>query len=193
MRLKRKIAPIVEVGGGGVPDPVFSHMLNHVLSYGQSLSTGTQAYPAISTSQAYSNLRFVGGVRPQDNQRTGPTGFLEPGGSAATWYTSLVPLIETPYEWQEDAFLGETPCSGTTNMIVQLIADEEGIAYNQHDYKFLASAPGQGGYSVAQLSAGTVPYLRMIEHVTYGLLRASEIGKTYSAQSVNVVCSSGDK
>lgn len=166
-----------------LPDPVFSHMVNHVLSYGQSLSTGTQADPPVSTTQPYSNLRFIGGVRPQDN---GQASFLDGNpGSAATWYASLVPLVETSYEWQEFDYLGETPCAGATNMAVQLIADEEGIAHNAHAYQFLGSAPGQGGLTVAQLSYGTAPYLRLVEHVTYGLTRATALSKTYAAQVVN--------
>lgn len=153
------------------PDPAsaslgaqnFGADINHVLSYGQSLSVGVATSSAITTTQRFDNLRFVGGVRRQDS--------AEPGS-----YASLVPLIETG-PGEETSF--ETPIGGATDMIKERIASENGIVFTQHSYQMLGSAPGKGAQTIALLSKPGTLYTRFLNDVTFGLAAAVALNKSY--------------
>ena len=146
----------------------------HVICYGQSLSVGAGTATAITTSQRFDNLKFVGGVRAQDAD--------ESGADTAAKYGSLVPLIETG-PGASSAY--ETPMGGATDSIKELITAENGIIYTDHQYQLLASAPGDGGRTIAELSnqAG-IFYTRLVQDVAFGLTRAAELGKSYKVSVV---------
>jgi hypothetical protein len=129
-----------------------------VLSYGQSLAVGTEATPPHTTAQRFDNLKFAGGVRSQDS---------------GTPYTSLVPLTETLLSTE-----GETPIGGATDQIKELILSEDGLAYTDHTYQLLGSAPGQGGTTISQLSSGAI-YDRFVDDVTNGYALAQAAGKVF--------------
>ena len=137
----------------------FPSEINMVLSYGQSLSTGTDGTPPITTIQRFDNLRFAGGVRSQDS---------------VTPYTALVPLIETT-----SGTAGQTPIGGATDMIKELIASEDSIVYTQHSFQLLGSAPGEGGLRISQLIKGTSPYARFVADVQNGFSLAQTAGKSF--------------
>lgn len=163
------IAP--DTGDTSVGDQNFQADITHLISYGQSLSVGVATYSAITTSQRFNNLKFVGGVRAQDA-----------GTDAALKYGSLVPLTETG-PGDESAY--ETPMGGATDAVIELIADENGIAYNSHQFQLLASAPGDGGRTIAELADNAgVFYSRLLDDVAYGLARAQEAGKSYKVGAI---------
>lgn len=137
----------------------FPSEINMVLSYGQSLSTGTSGTPSISLTQRFDNLRFEGGVRSQDS---------------ADPYTAFVPLVE-----QDNGPLGETPVSGATDAVKELIFLEDGLEFTDHSFQLLGSAPGAGGTAIAGLSIGTGPYNRFMNDVQAGYDLAQAEGRSF--------------
>lgn len=155
-------------------DQDFMADITHLISYGQSLSVGVGTFSAITTTQRFDNLRFVGGVRAQDADATGV--------NTTAKYGSLVPLIETG-PGAESAY--ETPMGGVTDAVKELIASENGIVYTQHQYQLLASSPGDGGRTIAELANQPgVFYTRLLDDVTFGLTRAQEAGKSYKVGAI---------
>lgn len=132
--------------------------VNHIISYGQSLSVGVGTAEVISTTQRYSNQMFVGGVRSQDA-----------GTDPFDKYGSLVPMVEQigPVVSGGQGF--ETPVSGMAEMLGEL-----GI-----QSRFLGSCPGAGGLTISALSKGGIFYERLISDVTYGLSLAARANRTY--------------
>ena len=122
-----------------------------LISYGQSNSVGTDGQPALTTSQAYDNLSFAGGVRPGDLAVGSPLG-------------SFIPLVERDKPNTTD--MGETPIGGATIAIKDLVAIENGIAYTQQTYQLLGVANGAGGAPIASLEKGTAQYNVLLSHVT---------------------------
>ena len=114
--------------------------VNHVLISGQSLSTGTQGTPALSTTQPHDNLMFDTGVRA--------------GASGA----SLVPLVESDADVE-----GETIASGMANLATELAQD---LGEATHD--LLMSAHGVASYAYSQLKKGTAVWDVMTAQVTSG-------------------------
>lgn len=160
-----------DTGDTSIGDQNFQADITHLISYGQSLSVGVGTPSAITTSQRFNNLKFVGGVRAQDA-----------GTDVALKYGSLVPLTETG-PGAEGAY--ETPMGGATDAVIELVAGENAITYNSHQFQLLASAPGDGGRTIAELAAtGGVFYSRLLDDVTYGLARAQEAGKSYKVGAI---------
>lgn len=141
------------------------HELNHVISYGQSLSIGVLSVPVVSSVQAHNSLRFVGGVRSRDV-------------SAPGTYASLVPLVEQQATVGPDQY-GETPCTGICEY-VQNTLTARGLPHAVSGFQLLASAPGRGGQSIEDLDKGSFPYSVLIADVTNAATRAAELGKTYA-------------
>jgi hypothetical protein len=114
--------------------------LNQFLSYGQSLSIGQEGKPALSLTQPYSNVTFVGGVKLTTQD-----------------YSSTIPLVEDDNNSSSgSASVGETICSGAANYSTSLAVKENGLIPSNH--VILASAVGYGGYSITQLEKGTTWY-----------------------------------
>ncbi|MCC9662898.1 sialate O-acetylesterase [Pseudoalteromonas sp. MB41] len=147
----------------------FESEMNGVASYGQSLSAGfTKGQAVISNVQHYDSLMFSGGVRAYDS-----------GTDPSVIYSSLLPLVESV-----SGNLGETPLSGMTQNIKELIAAENKINYTEQNYQLLASAAGESSKGLSQLSKGTAYYSRLMADIEYGRLRAGEQNKSYSFQSM---------
>ena len=149
---------------GGIDTPQASFRLNktdlmHIFNYGQSLSRGTNANPAISTTQPYSNLTFASGVLPK--------------ADVAHDYTSFKPLIEQNMAGNES----ETPTSGMLNAFVGLQVAKGDAA---EKWQMVGTAPGQEGRTIAQLSKGTANYSGMLTQVQAAYDIAQAQGKTYS-------------
>jgi hypothetical protein len=141
--------------------------VNHLLGYGQSLSIGATT-TAISTTENYDSLRFVGGVRPTDA-----------GGTSASQHGSFVSLVETSVSG-----LGETPMTGMTESIKKRILADNGIAYTTQNYQLLASASGQGGQDIYSLRKGGSYYSRLTDDMTYGYSLSQAASKTYKIQAM---------
>lgn len=158
------VAGIIAGGGGGgaaVYRRRYGAEIEMVLSYGQSLSVGADAIPPITTTQRFDNLKFAGGVRSADS---------------GTPYTSLVPLTETTA-----SALGETPVAGATDIIKERVLAEDGLAYTDHTYQLLGSAPGAGGAAISALVSGTAPFIRFVADVQAGYDLAQAAGKSFKA------------
>lgn len=133
------------------------------ISYGQSNSIGT-ATDVITTVDRFDNLRFEGGVRSQDS---------------ATPYTSLVPLTEA-----SDGSNGETPISGSAEMLFERLADEDGISHTDVAFQVFGCAPGEGGQLITQLWEGTDPYTRLVTDVQNAVSLGNADGKSVKCRSV---------
>ena len=138
--------------------------INHVLSYGQSLSVGATATTILSTSQPYSNLTF----------NTSPRKDTEP--------TSVIPLFEQFNNPSADRYpnRGETHCSGLANYASKAMSLENSI--NPSSHVIFASTAGHGGYTIAQLSKGSAWYNILLDHVNDAKILNSD--KTYKVQCI---------
>ena len=100
--------------------------------FGQSLSVGYDAEPAISTSPKYkAEVMFNGGVL-EENQ-------------TVSSFTSFIPLAEATVE---------TPASGCADKILEAIQSDDGISVNSdywNTHKVLLVSCGKGAKSIAQL------------------------------------------
>ena len=131
--------------------------VNHFFSYGQSLSVGTQSRPAISTTPT-GNYTFAGTGRVRAWDSTNP-------------YTAFQAHVENDSAAE---LMGETPCYGA----YQLIAEQQ--AYTN---KFLASAPGYGAVSLAELSTGGGYYTRLLADVTNGRKLSRAEGRHFKVRA----------
>lgn len=133
--------------------------INHILSYGQSLSMGATATALLSTIQMYYNLTFNTGPR-QD-----------------TSATSVIPLVEQFNNPSADGYSnrGETHCSGMANYASLLMLKENGI--NPQEHVIFASTAGHGGYTIDQLKKGSPWYSVLIDHVNKA--KNLNAGKSY--------------
>lgn len=142
--------------------------INGCIPYGQSLSVGAMGQPALSLTQPYSNVSFVGG----------------PKSSSPTDQATFAPLIENNLAEGNNVTSnrGETICSGLANYAVRIAAEDAGVAPSQ--FVIFASTPGQGGMNILQLSKGTPFYTRFLEHVTAAFNNAATLGKAFVLHAV---------
>jgi hypothetical protein len=168
----RTINGQVPVFGGSVVvppssvQPRYHAEINHVITYGQSLSVGQTGGAVLSTSQPYNALKFSGGVRAWDT-------------AIGTRYASLQPLTETV-----DGLLGETPSAGTAQAAMQLLSANYGTPTTGTEYRLLLSAPGFGGQSIAQLSKPGTHYTKLMEDITAGYTLAQAGGYSYAVNAM---------
>ncbi len=130
--------------------------------FGQSLSVGAHAGPPLTNSAVPHAKKFVGGVRPQDG-----------GSDSSVTMATLADLVETSAGGND-----ETPVSGCIRMILQLLADEDGLT--DPEQLFIGAAPGLGGQTVEQLSNPSVPFSRLADCYTYGQARAADLNKSFA-------------
>ena len=122
------------------------HALNQVISYGQSLSTGTKGQPVLSSTQNFANVTFSGGVLYWGND--------------ATQLTTSKPLIEETLNDQ-----GETICSGLANYASYLALTQNGVPPSDH--VIFASSAGSQGLPILNLMKGSSTYTnRFLKHLT---------------------------
>ena len=157
--------------GGFAGEGRFMCNVSFLPFYGQSLSIGTSTGGSnigavISGSQRFDNLRFNDGVRTQD------------GGSTRTSLVSLTETIGSADSGPTNAY-GETPATGASDAIKELILADYSIAYTDQSYQILCSAPGQGGTPIGGLGLGQPPFTRMVADMTAGAALAATAGKTF--------------
>ncbi|HBY7418430.1 hypothetical protein [Klebsiella pneumoniae] len=160
----------------GIQRPVFD--FNLVITYGQSLSTGTEGWPALSTVaiEASNILMFGDAVRPNTDRDTGGSTWNPVGGDALKPLVAVTQSIggaDVLTATQEAALTpgvtneGETVDVGAVNFWRQLQNDFRGISVNP-DRKIVVLNCGVQGRTVEQLSKGNAlnHYNRVIEAVT---------------------------
>ncbi|BBT49986.1 hypothetical protein WP8W18E11_25160 [Acinetobacter baumannii] len=138
--------------------------INHMLSYGESLSVGATAQTILSTTQPYKNITFSKGPR------------LDPLGSGET--LSVVPLVEQYNSPASDggSNRGETHCSGAANY-ASLELLRNGVS--PKDHVIFASTAGYGGAKISDLAKGGAIYPRVLNHINKA--RELNAGKTHKA------------
>ena len=121
-----------------LPFELVIKLVNMILAYGQSLSTGVGENIVYSTTQPYSNLTFASGVRGNNGD-----------------FSGLKPLVEDSVKPTPDGEIsaGETICSGAANYASLAAYKENGVLPSDH--VIFASTAGHGNYSIQQLSKGT--------------------------------------
>lgn len=160
----------------GIQRPVFDY--NLVVTYGQSLSTGTEGWPALSKVAIEVNnvLMFGNSVRPNTDRATGGSTWNPLGGAA------LNPLIAVTQSIGGASVLtdaevsalapgavneGETVDVGAVNFWRKLQNDFKGVSVNPAR-KIIVLNCGVQGRTVEELSKGNAlnHYNRVIEAVT---------------------------
>ncbi len=149
-----------------LPNQPFTNIM-HVECFGQSLSLGAYAQPALSTMQSFGNLMFQGGISN-----------AHPQNSAIEFRGAFVPLKEgaTDDGWYP---IGETPLTASTDMIRQLLSVEDSIEYTEQDLKFLGTASGEGGMNISHLTTVEYP-TNMKPNISTAYSLSQSSGKTYS-------------
>lgn len=136
--------------------------INHVIAYGQSLASGWEGWPALSTTPRHDSLMLGRSVRPRHESRI----TWEPVGEAA-----FHPLAATVQERESGVLLspaqaaalpprstalGETVLEAAVNhWRARMLADDPAAA----PHRLLASSCGVGGRTLAALSKGARPEL----------------------------------
>lgn len=166
--------------------------LNHVLTYGQSLATGWEGWPALSSTQPYDSLMLGASVRPAEEQaphwRPVPPAEGAPGGSLLRPLVASVQAVpggallapgQVARLPRGDVAMGETVLEGAVNFWRARMP-------RRPDRVLLASACGVGGRSLEQLSRGARPELfnRLRECVAAGRRAAAETGRSYGVVAV---------
>ncbi|EPL6865799.1 hypothetical protein R3A00_000308 [Klebsiella oxytoca] len=139
-----------------------------VRSDGQSLSLGLATNlinnHALSIIQRYANK-----------------GFGKNNNSDTTDTDTMVPLVEKDYTPVEGTYPGgETPCTAMTDKLTELLMQESGLDFGEMGSFFFSSAPGKGGQPIENLMKGTVPYQRMLDHVSNTVRLCSAQGLTHA-------------
>lgn len=137
-----------------------------VICYGQSLSRGSQAVPALSITQNFLNVMLAGGskVRPGDGRYNG---------------NEFAPLIE-----EVSGTEGETPLAGCVNSVTRRAVQDGSTA---EEMVFFGASPGAGGRTVFQLSPDDPAsnwYSGMIQIVRDAYRVARAEGRSFSLWSV---------
>lgn len=161
----------------------------HLMVYGQSLSTGIAAQPALSTVQPYANVTFGSGVRSSSTDSVVTNRNSVPGTS------TVKPLVEenaAPNNPAADGGTdsGETICTAMADAACEIAAIETGV--NPTDLAFFASAAGHTGSDIGYLSdpdahhpwGGSGWFRLLVEHLTKAKQHATANGRTYACNVV---------
>ena len=139
-----------------------------IRSEGQSLSLGLAAI--LTNNHALSII-----------QRYANKGFSKNNNSDTSSTDAMVPLVEKDYTPVEGTYPGgETPCTAMTDKLTELLMQESGLDYTQLGSFFFSSAPGKGGQPIENLMKGTVPYQRMLDHVSNTVRLCAAQGLTHA-------------
>lgn len=168
-----------QIGPGGETEQKkgnYDAELNFFPAYGQSWAVGFDN-TAISLSQRFDNLSFNAGVRSQSVS-----------DDPAVAYTSLIPLVERTDDHTPEfsgVTVGETPVTGQTDFIKELIQIENSSEVTGLTYQMLGSAPGEGSKTIGELSKPSTYFTRLVTQINYGFQRAQGLGKPFSVQAVS--------
>lgn len=132
--------------------------INHVIAYGQSLSSGWEGWPALSAAPRHDSLMLGRSVRPQDENRAA----WLPVGEAA-----FHPLAATVQERESGALLSPAQAAGLPpgnqalgeTVLEAAVNHWRGRMPAGQGQRLLASTCGVGGHTLAALSRGANPEL----------------------------------
>jgi hypothetical protein len=153
--------------------------LDHLFVTGQSLAVGHLGTPALSTTQPYSNLMFIGG-----------DAFESTGGlvltAASAYLASFVPLTTgyliagNPAAQTNDN--EERITASMANCLFQSILANDGTART-----FLASVACFSGNDYAHIKQGTQTYANALAQFTAGKRNAVAAGYTYRVAAISLL------
>jgi len=161
---------------------------NHFITYGQSLASAAEGWPALSTTPGYDNLMLGDAVRSASY--SGPS-FRAVGDVAFRPLKAVVQrkadakvildeaqVAELEKQAQEE---GESVEVGALNMARRLYLEKHGVD-SDPEHLFLASNASTSGRSIAQLSktGGTDEYRRVLQAVDQAKALADAEGASYS-------------
>jgi hypothetical protein len=148
--------------------PVYE--LNHFISYGQSLSIGSEGTPVLTTAATYGNLMYGDQVRPTTNNSATAT-WDRVGASA---FNGMVATGGT-----------EVPIIGAINTYRRMYLASRGVA-SDANIRFVASSAGIGGRNIAQLTLGASPdiFQRVISVMDQANAQATSDGFTYGVAAM---------
>jgi hypothetical protein len=158
--------------------------INHVIAYGQSLASGWEGWPALSTVPRHDSLMLGRSVRPRHEDRPG----WEPVGEAA-----FHPLAATVQERESGALLSPAQTAGLPPRTAALGETVLEAAVNHWRARMLEAEPaaaahpllagtcGVGGRGLAALSKGARPELfhRLRECAALARDTAARDGRSY--------------
>jgi len=164
---------------------------NHFITYGQSLSTGVEGWPALSKTPKYDNLMY--GDSPRPNSLSGP-GFT-PVGTASLKALKAVTQSPAGTAVMSDLDVaalapgsgngGESPDVGALNYARKMFLQHMGLA-SDLTRQFVSSNCGVSGRTIEALSKGASPelYLRATQaaQAVKGIAEAQ--GATYCVPAI---------
>lgn len=157
--------------------PDYVHFdVNHVLGTGQSLSVGAYGAPALTLTQPYNNLMFVGG----------PV-------SEATGLTAFVPLVEGDVVGEEPPV--ETMSSSFANLVTRMARQElmpTAAVGGPRSHDLLVSVHGLGGAPYTGVKRGSVAYTNGLAQVVAARDLAASLGRSYVVRAVTTVHGESD-
>lgn len=165
---------------------------NHLVVYGQSLSTGMEGWPRLSKVAQYGNLMLGDAVRPKSISGAGfdPVGdvaelkplvaCVQDSGSGAVISDAEVALLPSGH-----GASGETPSEGWANM-AKWLHNRHRHHLNDDQHLFVATNNGVPGRTIEALSKGASPelYQRFTDCLTHISTLAQAAGKTYGVTGI---------
>ena len=164
--------------------------VNHVLAYGQSLSSGWEGAPALSTQPQSDALMLGGSVRPRDEsaahwQPIGSASFQPLRATAQDIGSGALLTPEAEAALAADAtLLGETVLEAAVSTWRRRMLITAGAAASAR--KVLASSCGVGGRSLEALMRGAEPDLfnRLRDCMALGRTTAAATGQSYGVAAL---------
>ncbi|WP_431281673.1 hypothetical protein ACQW02_20010 [Humitalea sp. 24SJ18S-53] len=167
--------------------------INHFIGYGQSLSNGTEGWPAVTKTARDAGLSMMGlSVHPTSGVATT---WAPVGGSAAfqalvatvrsTVTTGILSDVEVAALAPGATNLGETILEGALAFLRRAWLDHLALSADPAR-RFLASSCGVGGRSIAALSRGASPDLfdRLVTCATAAKAIADAATQTYAVPAM---------
>lgn len=168
--------------------PTPTAQYNHVITYGQSLASAAEGWPALSKHPRYDNLMLGGSTRSAtySGTRFAPVGesafrplkaVVQLKRDAKTILGSAAIAALDPQAQEE----GESVEVGALNMARRLYLDTHGLE-SDPEHLFVASNAATSGRSIAQLAkaGGTNEYRRVLQAVDQAKQLADAEGASYS-------------
>jgi hypothetical protein len=165
---------------------------NHVVTYGQSLASAAEGWPALSTRPAYDNLMLGDSTR---SATFSGDRFVPVGEAAFRPLRAVVQLKRDPKAILDSATIagleqhaqeeGESVEVGALNLARRLYLANRGVE-SDPEHLFVASNAATSGRSIAQLSkvGGTGEYRRVLQAVDQAKQIADAQGASYSLSAV---------
>lgn len=168
--------------------------LNHIITYGQSLSLGAAGNPVRSTTAKYGNLMLGAATHSTANDPNNPQWF--PVGGSATFQPLVATTVNlqgqvlTPSQVSQIApgdfnYRGEVFAVSTANNLAHWRANDIWAAQDPNKV-FAVNECGIGGRALEQLSHGATPdiFSRILQMLTLAIPAAQALGKSYGVPAI---------